>query len=268
MREIAIVAHPHRPDAVAAAEQLSKLLAHSALEVHLIQEDRLATIGAVELIVVVGGDGTLLRTAHELRHRAIPLLGVNLGHVGFLAEAEKTDIDEVASAIIRGSYTVEERLALSSGASWALNELAFIKDGTHMVDLLVEIDGRPLSRWGCDAILVSTPTGSTAYAFSSGGPIVWPQLQCMIVTPVAAHALFARPAVVAPTSVIAVTLLQGQGALMADGDRRIPLEVDQRVEIRPAQQPVLLARLSTQPFTDRLVAKFQLPIDGWRGLNA
>lgn len=265
MRQIAIVAHPHRPDAVSAATDLEKLLAHQSLQPRLVLEEELATISDVELIVVVGGDGTLLRAAYELRNRRIPLLGINLGHVGFLAEAEKTDIDEVAAAIVRGSYTVEERLALTTGDSWALNELAFIKDGTHMVDLLVEIDGRPLSRWGCDAILVSTSTGSTAYAFSAGGPIVWPQLECMIVTPVAAHALFARPAVVAPTSVIALTLLQGQAALMADGDRRVSLRTDERIEIRPAKDPVLLARLSTQPFTDRLVAKFQLPVDGWRG---
>lgn len=264
MRQIAIVAHPHRPDAVASAEDLRKRLQAAGVEANVVV-DQPSEIGEVELVVVVGGDGTLLRTAYELRHRRIPLLGINLGHVGFLAEAEKTDIDEVSAAIVRGSYTVEERLALSTGQSWALNEFAFIKEETHMIDLLVEIDGRPLSRWGCDAILVSTPTGSTAYAFSSGGPIVWPQLECMTVTPVAAHALFARPAVVAPSSVIAVTLLSGQGALIADGDRRIDLVAEERVEIRPSHEPVLLARLSSQPFTDRLVAKFQLPIDGWRG---
>lgn len=264
MRQIAIVAHPHRPEAVSSANDLLKRLQSAGLETEIVL-DQPDSVGDVELVVVVGGDGTLLRTAYELRHRRIPLLGINLGHVGFLAEAEKTDIDEVAAAIVRGSYTVEERLALSTGDAWALNEFAFIKEETHMVDLLVEIDGRPLSRWGCDAILVSTPTGSTAYAFSSGGPIVWPQLECMTVTPVAAHALFARPAVVAPTSVIALTLLSGQGALIADGDRRVELVPEQRVEVRPASHPVLLARLSTQPFTDRLVAKFQLPIDGWRG---
>lgn len=264
MRQIAVVAHPHRPEAIATATDLQKRLNAADLRSDLIIED-LSAISDVELVVVVGGDGTLLRTAHDLRKRRIPLLGINLGHVGFLAEAEKSDIDEVAAAIVKGSYTVEERLALSAGSSWALNELAFIKDGTHMIDLLVEIDGRPLSRWGCDALLVSTPTGSTAYAFSSGGPIVWPQLQCMVLTPVAAHALFARPAVVSPSSVIAVTLLSGQGAIMADGDRRVPLVINERVEVRPASDPVLLARLSHQPFTDRLVAKFQLPIDGWRG---
>lgn len=264
MRHIAIVAHPHRPDAVAAAHDLHKRLHSAGLEVDVVLDD-LAQIGEVELVVVVGGDGTLLRSAYELRSRRIPLLGINLGHVGFLAEAEKTDIDDVVAAIVRGSYTVEERLALSAGDQWALNEFAFIKEETHMIDLLVEIDGRPLSRWGCDAILISTPTGSTAYAFSSGGPIVWPQLECMTVTPVAAHALFARPAVVAPTSVIAVTLLEGQGAVIADGDRRVDLVPGVRVEIRPSAEPVLLARLSSQPFTDRLVAKFQLPVDGWRG---
>lgn len=259
MAEIAIVAH--RPDAVSAAGDLQKRLDGSS--VSLVEDAR--EIESAELVVVVGGDGTLLRSAYELRNRRIPILGVNLGHVGFLAEAEKTDLDEVAAAITKGAYTVEERLAISSGEAWALNELAFIKNGTHMVDLLVEVDGRPLSRWGCDGLLVSTSTGSTAYAFSSGGPIVWPQLDCMVITPVAAHALFARPAVVAPTSTIAVTLLRGEGELMADGDRRIPLKLEERIEVKPAREPVLLARLTSQPFTDRLVAKFQLPIDGWRG---
>lgn len=267
MRKVMVVPHPHRPDAVAAAEELHSLLDKTAVTVSICDESDLTKIDDAELVVVVGGDGTLLRAAYELRNQSIPLLGVNLGHVGFLAEAEKSDLDDVASAIIRGSYTVEERLAITTETSWALNELAFIKDDSHMVDLLVEIDGRPLSRWGCDGILISTPTGSTAYAFSSGGPIVWPQLECMTVTPVAAHALFARPAVVAPSSVIAVTLLQGQGEVMADGDRRIPLKQDERIEIRPARKPVLLARLGNQPFTDRLVAKFQLPVDGWRGSN-
>jgi NAD+ kinase len=234
-----------------------------------------ATLGA-DVVVVLGGDGTILRAAELARPAGLPLFGVNLGHVGFLAEAEPEDLSAVVEAIQQRQWVVEERLALdirvvTDGevihATWALNEVAVEKrTRARMIEVLVEVDGRPLSRWGCDGVVCATPTGSTAYAFSAGGPVVWPEVQALLVVPLSAHALFARPLVVSPTSVVALELSAWSSAVLsADGRRIVDLPADARVEVRQHPQPVRFARLSTAPFTDRLVAKFELPVDGWRG---
>ena len=202
---------------------------------------------------------------------------MNLGHVGFLAEAEREAVDDVVSAIVERQWHVEERTALDVSVvvggtvvdrTWALNEVSLEKASRErMVDVLVEIDGRPLSRWGCDGVVCATPTGSTAYAFSAGGPVVWPEVEALLVVPISAHALFARPLVVSPRSVIALELPDESSAaiMWADGRRAFDLPPRARVEVRRSEQPVRLARLSQAPFTDRLVAKFSLPVDGWRG---
>jgi NAD+ kinase len=137
-----------------------------------------------------------------------------------------------------------------------------------MLEVILEVDGRPLSRWGCDGVVCATPTGSTAYNFSAGGPIVWPQVEAMCVVPISAHALFARSLVVAPTSVVAIEVMaqtEGAGVLWCDGRRTVDLPPGARIEVRCGTQPVRLARLQEAPFTDRLVAKFGLPVEGWRG---
>ena len=262
--KVALFAHSGRAEAVKAAQELDALLSERGVGV-----SEWTAPGDAELLVVLGGDGTILKAAHEVRDQGLPVLGVNLGHVGFLAEAERGDIARVADAIARREYIVERRMAIevhgSPTSEWALNEFAISKAESSMVDLLVEVDGRPVSRWGCDGIIVATPTGSTAYAFSSGGPIIWPQVEAIAVVPVAAHALFDRPLVIGPESSVEITLLAGVGMITADGTRHQVLPIDQRITIRPAATPVLLARLAASPFTDRLVAKFRLPVDGWRG---
>ncbi len=228
-----------------------------------------------ELVVVLGGDGTVLRAAEPARAAGVPLFGVNLGHVGFLAEAEAEDLSAVIAAILDRTWIVEERMTLDVrihrdgcevGRTWALNEVSVEKQARErMVDLLVEVDGRPLSTWGCDGVVVATPTGSTAYAFSAGGPIVWPQVAAMLVVPLSAHALFARPLVVAPGSVVALDLgLRSDAVVSADGRRMFEIGGTGRIEIRQGGEPIRFARLSLAPFTDRLVAKFELPVDGWR----
>lgn len=236
----------------------------------------------LELVVVVGGDGTILRAAELARPSGTPLLGVNLGHVGFLAEADPDDVADVVEAVQHRRWRVETRTALEVRVvrggvivhqTWALNEASVEKAARdRMLELLVEIDGRPLSRWGCDGVVCATPTGSTAYAFSAGGPVVWPEVDALLLVPISAHALFARPLVVAPTSVLAIELpvrLDADGdagaVLWADGRRSIDIPLGSRVEVRRDPQPVALARLHDKPFTDRLVAKFSLPVDGWRG---
>jgi NAD+ kinase len=231
-----------------------------------------------ELAVVVGGDGSILRAAEITWGTGTPVLGVNLGHVGFLAEAEVDDVDSVIEAIVERQWTPEERMALDVRAyrdgelvtqTFALNEASVEKAARErMIEVVVEIDNRPLSRWGCDGVVLSTPTGSTAYNFSAGGPIVWPALDALVVVPISAHALFARPLVIAPDSLVAVEVIartDGAGVLWCDGRRAVDLPPGARIEARRAAEPVRLARLHHAPFTDRLVAKFDLPVEGWRG---
>jgi NAD+ kinase len=231
-----------------------------------------------EVVVVFGGDGTLLRAAELARQSRTPLLGVNLGHVGFLAEAESDALEATVDRVVAKDYVVEERLTIDVtvtvdgkvvGGGWALNEATVEKAArTRMLELMVEVDGRPLSRFGCDGVVMATPTGSTAYAFSAGGPVVWPGVDAMLLVPISAHALFAKPLVVSPDSVLAVEVItdtKGGAVLWCDGRRSADLPTGARIECRRGGEPVLLARLHTAPFTDRLVAKFDLPVRGWRG---
>lgn len=231
-----------------------------------------------ELTVVIGGDGSILRAVELTYERSTPVLGVNLGHVGFLAEAEPEDVDATIEAIFHGRYTVEDRLTLDVTVmhegrqlahTFAVNEASVEKAAREkMLEVVLEIDGRPLSRWGCDGVVCATPTGSTAYNFSAGGPVVWPEVEALCVVPLSAHALFARPMVVAPSSVMAIEVIartERAGVLWADGRRTVDLPPGARVEVRKGVHSVRLARLHEAPFTDRLVAKFGLPVEGWRG---
>ena len=155
----------------------------------------------------------------------------------------------------------------TSTDTWALNEASVEKVARErMIEVVTDIDGHPLSRWACDGVVCATPTGSTAYAFSAGGPVVWPEVEALLLVPLSAHALFARPLVAAPTSLIAIDSVapEKQGALWADGRRCFDLPHGARVEVRRHPETVSFARLRDAPFTDRLVAKFALPITGWR----
>lgn len=234
-----------------------------------------------ELALVIGGDGTILRAAELTRSSGTPLLGVNLGHVGFLAEAEQDDVASTIEAIVARRYVTEERLTLDVSvhrgkeliaSTFALNEASVEKAARErMLQVVVEIDDRPLSQWGCDGVVCATPTGSTAYNFSAGGPIVWPGVEALLIVPISAHALFARPMVVAPTSVLAIEVVgnnEGSGVLWCDGRRTVDLPPGARIEVRRGTRPVRLVRLHEAPFTDRLVAKFDLPVQGWRGASA
>ncbi len=261
-------------EVVIAADDAERLPEAPFDALRVVEADESAAAGC-DVVVVIGGDGTILRGAERARATGVPILGVNLGHVGFLAEAEPEDIHEVVDAIVRRAWHVEERLALDISVlhdgeraqAWALNDMSLERDTRgRMIDVVVEIDGRPLSRWGCDGVVAATPTGSTAYAFSAGGPVVWPDVSALLVVPLAAHALFARPLVVSPASVIAFELQQYSSAMLsADGRRMIDVPAGARVEVRSSGSPVRLARLVDAPFTDRLVAKFALPVQGWRG---
>jgi len=314
-RSMLLVVHTGRPDGVRTAREVSDRLCAAGVTVRVLETEAQdlgcqntkvypvspdAAAGA-EMVLVIGGDGTLLRAAEIARPAGTPLLGVNLGHVGFLAETEPEVLSDAFDHIMDSHYWVEPRMTIDvsiarngsvAATTWALNEATVEKAARErMLDLVTEVDGRPLSRWGCDGLVFATPTGSTAYAFSAGGPVVWPDVEALLLVPISAHALFAGPMVVSPESVLAAEVIGASGnmgetsgaVLWCDGRRKLDLPPGARVEVRKGSQPVLLARLrhdahsaaGARPdgkpsdvgasFTDRLVVKFGLPVSGWRG---
>lgn len=246
------------------------------IDIDVVDADARAAEGC-ELVLVLGGDGTFLRAAEFARNVQIPVLGVNLGHIGFLAEAEAEAIDHVLDRIVTRDYRVEERMTLDVAVradgeivqrGWALNEASLEKRSRFgVLNVVLEIDGRPVSTFGCDGVLVSAPTGSTAYAFSAGGPILWPDLEAILVVPNNAHALFARPMVTSPKAAIAIEVeADGSDALVfCDGRREMVVPAGGRLEVTRCGTSLKWVRLDSAPFTDRLVRKFRLPVKGWRG---
>ncbi len=321
-RTMLLVAHTGRPAARQAGRAVAGRLLAAGVALRVLEPEAAdlgwpaatvvpastAAAAGAEMVVVIGGDGTLLRAAELARGAGVPLLGVNLGHVGFLAETEPEDLSEAVDKLVAGAYTVEQRMTVDAAVrvngeviarAWALNEVTVEKAARErMLDVVIEVDGRPLSRWGCDGVVFATPTGSTAYAFSAGGPVVWPEVEAVLMVPICAHALFAGPMVVSPRSVLAAELIgaghagRGQAdtgqsemsgaVLWCDGRRKVDLPPGARVEVRRGTRPVLLARVRAgpaddgtgragpvgAPFTDRLVEKFGLPVAGWRGRGA
>jgi NAD+ kinase len=291
-RTVFLLAHTGRPAAVRSAERVVQGLLRCGIGVRILAEEAAdltlpASVDLVgpsndavdgcELLVVLGGDGTLLRGAEYARASGVPMVGVNLGRVGFLAEAERDDLDKVVDRVVTRAYEVEERMTLDVlvredghvvHTDWALNEASVEKAARErMIEVVTEVDGRPVSGFGCDGVVCATPTGSTAYAFSAGGPVVWPEVEALLMVPISAHALFAKPLVTSPDSVLAVEVQPKtpNGVLWCDGRRTVPLPAGARVEERRGAVPVRLARLHHASFTDRLVAKFALPVAGWRG---
>ena len=290
-RTVAVLVHPEREEALdKAAVFVSELhelgfrflafesdierLTERVPEAHV----SLMADQPAELAVVFGGDGTILRAAEWAQPLGVPLLGVNLGHVGFLAELEPSDIHALPIVVAEKRYSVEERLVLrvevrggEGELTWesvAINEVSLEKLARErMLTVMLSVDDRPLSRWGCDGVLVSTPTGSTAYGFSAGGPVIWPDVQAMLVVPLAAHALFNRPMVLSPSSVVTLDVephSQAMGMIWCDGRRSHELVDGERIVVTSCEQQLRLARIGEQPFTTRLVKKFALPVNGWR----
>jgi NAD+ kinase len=302
-RRVLIVTHTGRTEALAATQKTCEQLVASGIipvmtnaeladaraysAEQLLVEDsmlRVEELGVdcaaedIELVMVLGGDGTILKAAEIVREEQTPLMGINLGHVGFLAESERDGLSDAVQRVVAKDYLVKERLTLDVSVivdgvvvyrTWALNEATIEKSARErMMEVVVEVDSRPLSSFGCDGIVMATPTGSTAYAFSAGGPVVWPSVEALLLVPLSAHALFARPMVISPNSLLAVEVLRrssGHGVLWCDGRRTRELPPGARVEVRRSNKSVRLARLRQGPFTDRLVKKFALPVHGWRG---
>lgn len=289
-RTVAVLQHPERAEAISAAVEFIGQMRDAGFDVLVFPEEleRMralvpdANLGPLddrpaELAVVFGGDGTILRAAEWAHPLRVPLLGVNLGHVGFLAELETSDIHVLHEAVINRDYEVEDRLVLkvtvenAAGErvweTFAINEVSLEKRAREkMLNVMVSIDDRPLSRWGCDGVLVSSPTGSTAYGFSAGGPVVWPDVRALLVIPISAHALFNRPMVLSPTSQVRMDLPTADtpGVLWCDGRRSADVGSGDVIQVWADDTPLHLARLAQQPFTTRLVKKFALPVNGWR----
>lgn len=281
-RRAILLVNPSRSEAVTAAIELSSILINEGFQLFTssdvsidgVTNTQLETLFDIEIAIILGGDGTILRGAEATLLRDIPLLGINLGKVGFLAEVSKPSVTEIAESIINKTYVYETRMVLGYtidrdgkeiAQGWALNEITVERDTTTMVELFVEIDKRPLSHWGCDGLICSTPTGSTAYAFSAGGPVLWPEIDALVLLPISAHALFSRPMVVSTKSEIVVTVESPAALLSADALRKLPLVSGDRVIITRNPHTIKLAHINPTLFTDRLVAKFKLPIEGWRG---
>jgi NAD+ kinase len=298
-REVLVVLHAGRPTNRYTAAAVARRLAADGVRLRMLGDEWKQVAGLIddlppalaprvvdsrpgcaegaEVALVLGGDGTLLRAAETARPVGVPLLGVNLGHVGFLAEAEQESLNEALKAIIERTYEIEERMTVDAVAlvngdeiarSWALNEVSVEKSNRERIlEVVLEIDCRPVSAFGCDGVLCSTPTGSTAYAFSAGGPIIWPQVQALLLVPSNAHALFSRPMVISPDSQVAIEVLPTSppAVLDCDGRRTAALPPGARVEVTRGAPAVRMVLLDGRPFTDRLVRKFDLPIRGWRG---
>ncbi|WP_418277137.1 NAD kinase [Isoptericola jiangsuensis] len=290
-RRVLIVTHGGRAQAVAAMTEAVAELEAAGFEVTLHDDDLAEEFGdpasvvraregvaECEVVMVLGGDGTILRAAELTHGTDVPLLGVNLGHVGFLAESERENLHDAVRRVAAREYAVEERRVVDvvverPGESepvtgWALNEATVEKASRErMLEVGIAVDGRPLSSFGCDGVVVSTATGSTAHAFSAGGPVMWPDVDAVLLVPLSAHALFARPLVIGPTSEYTIQVLDRSampGVLTCDGRRSIELPLGSKVRVRRGEVPLRFARLATAPFTDRLVSKFSLPVIGWR----
>jgi NAD+ kinase len=300
-REILLVAHPGRPELIETAHRVAKICTDAGISLRVLRDEAYSTkldvddtgvpdghpvqvvehgpgaaVGC-EMVLALGGDGTFLRAAEMARPARVPVLGINLGRIGFLTEAEAENLDDALAQVVHGDYCIEQRMTIDVSVrvddvvaerGWALNE-ASIENAARMgvLEVVLEVDGRPVSQFGCDGVLIATPTGSTAYAFSAGGPVVWPELEALLVIPSNAHALFARPLVTSPDSRIAVeTVASGHDAIVfLDGRRTLALPRGGRFEAVRGSEPVRWVRLDSAPFADRMVRKFQLPVTGWRG---
>lgn len=261
----------------AAPTATAVMRAKAALRAHGVQAVDPAFGGDVDLVLVLGGDGTILRASEIARQRDVPLVGVNTGHIGFLAEADPDAVEGVVADLVDGRCTVETRMTIDvevtapDGAvthDWALNEAALEKrDRARMLEVAIGVDGQAVSSFGCDGLVMATPTGSTAYAYSGGGPVIWPEVEALLLVPLVAHALFTRPLVLGPDSCMEVVVQHaglGGAEVWCDGRRNLDAPAGSRIRVTRADRPVRLARLNDAPFATRLVRKFDLPVEGWR----
>lgn len=272
-KRILLERHPQREEVFAAARTVSRV----AEELSMSVIDEADPENPPELVLALGGDGTILSAARSAREFDVPLLGINFGHMGFLADTSNDSLSVIVQRIRRDDFEVENRMtlevevALPDGdtvRSWALNEAAILhSDMAHPADMAFAVDGQTVSMYGADGIILATPTGSTAYSFSAGGPVVWPDTKAIVMAPLAAHGLFTRPLVVSPKSVLEVGISATNRVppqVWVDGLFALDAPAGAVVRATRGDRPVRLARLEDHPFSERLVSKFSLPVTGWR----
>lgn len=277
MKRVGFVVHPDREAAHFAADRLVGWLEERGVECRWLRDDGggntervRAFAEGLDLIVSVGGDGTFLHAAHVASRVSCPILGVKVGRLGFLTEVEPEDASALIERALAGTACVEERMAVVAEAigaaafepQWALNEVIVEKKARHrLVRLAVFVDDEYVTTFSADGVIVATPTGSTAYSFSSGGPIVTPTVACLIVTPVAAHMVFDRSLVLHPDERVTLEVVGDEdGLLSADGRESLELPVGSRVRIGRAPNPARMIRRDDAPgFHALLREKFDLP---------
>lgn len=258
---IGVVRHPTSAGAARAMIGLSRIAAAAGVAVVPAEAGT-----AFDAIVALGGDGTMLRAAQQAAQAQVPLLGVNLGRVGFLSSAEEGQLEQAVAALEAGDYSIEPRMMLDGVASLAgepllaclaLNEVVVEKaTPSRVIDVGLAVGGEDVARYTADGFIVATPTGSTAYSLSAGGPIVEPELDAMVLTPVCAHSLRWRAIVVGPHRPVVVTLVEGGGALVADGQPVGLLPDGAEVTIQPHPEPLRLIRLKDEGFFSRFRSRF------------
>jgi len=276
LNRVAFVVHAGRPEAVAVATSLSRSLQGKGVSTRRLPTETIEATEAVavesfaegvDLIVSVGGDGTFLRSAQIANERGCPVVGVKVGRLGFLTEIEPAGALEAIEEVLAGTARIEERMALiaeSDGwpaVQWALNEVNVEKSSRHrLIKLAVMVDGTKVCTFSADAVIVATSTGSTAYSFSARGPIVSPQVDCLVVTPIAAHMVFDRSLVVAPSEGVSLEVVgEEPGLLSADGHESHELPVGSIVRISPSPKPTLMVRSDGKTFFAIVREKFGLP---------
>jgi NAD+ kinase len=263
---VGFVVHAGRPAAVEAADELRAAL--TARGVRAVDVDEVAT--DVDLVVAVGGDGTFLRAAYVAARVGSPVLGVKVGRLGFLTEVEPPSAVALVLEALDGRAPVEERLAVvaeaADGASfppqWAMNEIIVEKRARHrLIRLKVAVDGEYVTTFSADGVIVATPTGSTAYSFSARGPIVSPDVACLVVTPIAAHMVFDRSFVLGAGRVVTLEVVGDEpGLVSADGRETQEIPVGTEVRIRASERPARLVRRDDAAgFLTRVRDKFDLP---------
>lgn len=240
-------------------------------ETRAVEESRFGD--GLDIVFVLGGDGTLLRAGAMAVESGVPLLGVNLGRLGFLAEVERGELDQALDRITNDDFELEDRMTLvgevviagnATERFLALNDIIVSKvTPGRLIKLAASIDGEQFTTFAVDGVIVATPTGSTAYSFSAHGPVVSPRLDCLILTPVSPHMLFDRAIIASPSEEIVLTVLPDPDpvSLSVDGRKEVELVSGAEVRARAGDRRLKLAKVEGRPFWRLVRDKFRLPDD-------
>lgn len=222
-----------------------------------------------DCVIVLGGDGTILRVAEPCGKKNIPVMGINLGKVGFMTEIKVEEIGEACSALLSDNYIIEKRMMMSisivknskvCGHFHALNDIVLSKDKASMILVKMYANNEKVNQYKADGLIISTPTGSTGYSLSAGGPVVDPMTQLFVASPICAHELHARPAVLSAEKPITLTLdgeLGHDALVTVDGDVKESITVSDKVIIEKSKYSVGIIKIGKQSFYDVLIDKLR-----------